>query len=93
LTPFNPFFIFIDTLLALPGLDIDLVLDTSLNEALSPCMLSWLAVFSRRVSMVSGLVWIGFSRFATSVTSLYIVWCKCPFTRHPAATLSKRAGN
>jgi hypothetical protein len=57
LTPFNPFFIFIDTLLALPGLDVDadLVLDTSLNEALSPCTLSRLVVFSRRVSMVSGL--------------------------------------
>jgi hypothetical protein len=37
-------------------------------------------------------VWSGFSRFPTTVTSLYIVRRKHPFTRHPAATLSKRAG-
>jgi hypothetical protein len=40
LTPFNPFFNFIDTLLALPGLDpVVAVSDMSHNEDISLCLL------------------------------------------------------
>jgi hypothetical protein len=91
--PFNPFFNFIDTLLARPGLDIDFVLDTSLISP-GPCMLSRLTVLARRVSMMMMDVLVvflpeEFSRFPT--TPLYIVRCKVSISIHPAATLSKRA--
>jgi hypothetical protein len=100
--PFNPFFNFIDTLLARPGLDIDFVLDTSLISP-DPCMLSRLTVLARRVSMMMMMMDVDVLVFVFPqerilpisdhrLPPFYIVRCKVcpfPFTRPP--TLSKRA--